>query len=84
MLPDRCSVIKSKKQCPNPPEFIISILDNKDEYMVGVTCNFHKKTITNKLIILQNQKHIPPGKIQFTKITSVGTDCIKGDLIDIM
>lgn len=79
MLPNRCSISKSKKQCPNPPEFIISILDGTDEYMVGVTCNSHKETVKK---ILEKQGNTPD-KIRFSKITSVGTDCIKGDLIDI-
>jgi len=36
MLPDRCSVTEKGKQCVNPPEFIVSIISGKDEFMVGV------------------------------------------------
>jgi len=38
MLPIRCSVRENGKDCFNPPEFVISVLEEKQEYMVGVTC----------------------------------------------
>ena len=33
MLPDKCSVTEKGKQCVNPPEFIVSIISDKDEYI---------------------------------------------------
>lgn len=86
MLPDRCSVMEQGKQCVNPPEFIVSIVVEKDEYMVGVTCEKHKHAVSGKVQLLQNEGKIPSGKISFSQLKAVGTDCIKGhpdDLIQI-
>ena len=76
MIPDRCSVRESKKQCVNPPEFVISVVVNNGEYMVGVTCEKHKQVISEKVKILQNEDKIPNGKINFSALKAVGTDCI--------
>lgn len=78
MLPNRCSV-KEGKNCVNPPEFIISVSAENDEYMLGVTCQRHKDTISKKLNVLQNENKIPKGKIKFTSIKAVGTECIRSD-----
>ncbi len=76
MIPDRCSVRESKKQCVNPPEFVISVVVDDDEYMVGVTCEKHKDIVSEKVKILQNEGKIPNGKINFSGLKAVGTDCI--------
>jgi len=76
LLPDRCSVKEKGKDCVNPPEFVISVLEENDEYMVGVTCLKHKERVSEKLQILQNEAKIPKGKIKFTELKSVGTDCV--------
>jgi len=76
MLPERCSVKQAGKQCVNPPEFVISVLVDADEYMVGVSCQKHKESISEKLKILQNEGKIPSGKIKFSGLKAVGTDCI--------
>jgi hypothetical protein len=55
VLPDRCSVLKEGKQCVNPPEFIASIIDGKDEYMIGVTCGRHKQVVIGKIGHLQKE-----------------------------
>ena len=82
MLPDKCSVSKEGKQCVNPPEFIVSIIDNKDEYMVGVTCSRHKQIVTGKIGFLQKEGKIYDGKVSFSPVKAVGTDCIHGDADD--
>lgn len=79
MLPDKCSVMKEGKQCVNPPEFIVSIIGNKDEYMVGVTCAKCKEIVSGKIGILQNEGKIHKGRINFAPVKAVGTDCIHGD-----
>ena len=76
MLPDKCSVKESEKQCVNPPEYVISIIVDTDEYMVGVTCQKHKQAVSEKVKILQNEGKIPNGKINFSTLKAVGTDCI--------
>ena len=63
-------------------EFIVSIVDGKDEYMFGLTCQKHKSVVTGKLGILQNEGKIHNGKISFTPVKSVGTDCVHGDVDD--
>ncbi len=82
MLPDKCSVTESGKQCVNPPEFIVSIISNKDEYMVGVTCEKHKQIVSSKIGVLQNEGKIHDGKINFSPLKAVGTDCIHADVDD--
>ncbi len=67
-----------------PPEFIISIKMKNEEYMVGVTCNGHKKTFFEKLIKLQKDGKVPNGAIQFTDLKTVGTDCIRMDPDDLI
>ena len=84
MLPDRCSVKEKGKDCVNPPEFVISVEDNDDEYMVGVSCNKHKERVSDKLVILQNEGKIPKGKIKFSELKAVGTDCVRSDPDDLI
>ena len=79
MIPDRCSVRVEGKQCVNPPEFVISVIVDQDEYMVGVTCNKHKEAVSGKIKILQSEGKIPDGKINFSGLKAVGTDCINAD-----
>ncbi len=82
MLPDRCSVTEKGKQCVNPPEFIVSIVSEKDEFMVGVACEKHKQIVSGKIGILQNEGKIHDGKINFSPVKIVGTDCVHGDVDD--
>ncbi len=76
MIPDRCWVRESKKQCVNPPEFVISVVVDEGEYMVGVTCEKHKDIVSGKVKSLQNEDKIPNGKVNFSALKAVGTDCI--------
>ena len=84
MLPDRCSVKEKGRDCVNPPEFVISVTENDDEFMVGVTCQKHKDKVSEKLVILQNENKIPSGKIKFSGLKSVGTDCVRSDPDDLI
>ena len=74
--------MKEGKQCVNPPEFIVSIIDDKDEYMVGVTCGRHKQVVSGKVGFLQNEGKIHAGKINFSLVKTVGTVCAHGDADD--
>ena len=84
MFPDRCSVREKEKSCVNPPEFVISVKVEKDEYMVGVTCNSHKNAVSKKIEMLQKEGKVPQGKINFEPLKAVGTDCVKGDASDLI
>ncbi len=84
MLPTRCSVREKGKDCFNPPEFVISVLEQKQEYMVGVTCQKHREKVSAKLKNLQTGGKIPNGKIKFSELKSVGTDCIRSDPDDLI
>ncbi len=79
MFPDRCAITRNKKQCPNPPTHVVSVKHQTDEYMVGVTCEEHKHIVSGKIHQLQQEKVIPTGTVSFTKLKSVGTDCIRMD-----
>jgi len=84
MLPIRCSVREKGKDCFNPPEFVISVLEEKQEYMVGVTCQKHREKVSAKLKNLQAEEKIPNGKIKFSALKSVGTDCIRSEPDDLI
>ena len=79
MLPNRCSVREKKKDCVNPPFFVISIVQTNGEYMIGVSCKKHQENLSKKLHILQNEGKIPHGKIKFSELKGVGTDCVRAD-----
>ena len=64
-------------------EFIVSIIADKDEYMVGVTCEKHKQIVSGKIGILQNEGKVHDGKINFSPLKTVGTDCIHADTDDL-
>ena len=84
MFPDKCSVKEHGKPCVNPPEFVISVIVDDGEYMVGVTCLKHKDAVSGKISILQKEGKIPNGKINFTPLKAVGTDCINAKPDDLI
>ena len=53
MLPDRCSVKQSGRDCVNPPEFVVEIVHDSESYMVGITCEKHKNVVSVKIAELQ-------------------------------
>ena len=79
MFPDKCSITEEGKPCVNPPGFVVSVTVGSEEYMVGVTCDKHKEIVSGKIQILQEQGKIPNGKVGFSQLKAVGTDCIHGD-----
>jgi hypothetical protein len=79
VFPDKCSITENGKPCVNPPEFVVSIIVDPDEFMVGVTCQKHKQIVAGKIRFLQDEGKIPSGKIGFSPLKAVGTDCIHGD-----
>ena len=79
MFPDKCSITEQGKPCINPPEFVVSVIVGKEEYMVGVTCSKHKQIVSGKIQILQKENKIPNGKVSFSPLKAVGTDCIHGN-----
>ena len=82
VLPDKCSVTEEGRQCVNPPEFIVSVVSGNDEYMVGLTCQKHKHIVSGKIRILQNEGKMQDGKVSFSPVKAVGTDCVHGDADD--
>jgi len=84
MFPEHCSIRKKGQDCPMPPEFVLSVKSQESEYMVGVTCDGHKKTFTEKLESLQREGKIPQGTINFTGLKPVGTNCIRMDPNDLI
>ena len=84
MFPDKCSITEHGKSCVNPPEFVVSVIVDPDEYMVGVTCQKHKQVVLGKIHILQSDGKIPTGKIGFSPLKPIGTDCIHGNEDDLI
>ena len=79
MLPERCSVKQNNKDCVNPPEYVIEVVHDEDTYMVGITCETQKDTVSTKILELQANDKIPKGKLQFERLKAVGTDCVRID-----
>jgi len=79
MFPDKCSIAEQGKACINPPEFVVSVTVKDDEYMVGVTCEKHKQIVSEKIHTLQGEGKIPLGKIGFSPLKAIGTDCVHGN-----
>ena len=67
-----------------PPEFVISVKSKDGEYMVGVTCDGHKNSFTEKLASLQKEGKIPQGTVSFTGLKPMGTNCIRIDPNDLI
>lgn len=84
MFPEHCSIRKKGQDCQMPPEFVISIKSKDGEYMVGVTCDGHKKAFSEKLESLQKEGKVPHGTINFTGLKPVGTNCIRIDPNDLI
>ena len=84
MLPDRCSVSRGGRRCPNPPEFVVSVADGADEYMIGVACGAHRDAIESRAAALQSDGRVPAGRIRFERLRAVGTDCVRGDPDDLV
>ncbi|MDE1861977.1 MAG: hypothetical protein KGI33_03585 [Thaumarchaeota archaeon] len=84
MLPERCSVRQNGRDCILPPEFVISVKSSDGEYMVGVTCDGHKKLFGERLGLLQREGSVPQGSIHFEQLKPVGTSCIKSDPDDLI
>jgi hypothetical protein len=76
MAPERCSIMINGKVCSLPPSRIVSILLEKEEYMVGLVCNEHIMLMKTKALSMQKSGKINRGKIRFQKVKPVMTDCI--------
>ena len=84
MFLECCSIRKKGRDCPMPPEFVISVKSSDAEYMVGVTCDIHKTAFMERLELLQKDGKVPQGTIAFTGLKPVGTSCIKVDPNDLI
>ena len=79
LLPNKCSIREGDKDCVNPPEYLITIVSDNDEFMLGITWQKHKTAVLSKIENLQNQGNVPNGSIKFENLKSVQTDCVRGD-----
>ena len=59
-------------------------MSGNDEFMIGLTCEKHKKSVSLKIGSLQNDGKIPNGTIKFENLKSVQTDCVRGDPDDLI
>jgi len=84
LLPDKCSIRERNKDCVNPPEYLITIVSDNDEFMIGITCEKHKESVSSKISSLQNDGKVPKGTVKFENLKSVQTDCIRGDPDDLI
>ena len=76
MLPDRCSIKDRNGDCPNPPSYVVSIVHDSGEYMVGVVCEEHHESMEKRLDKMQKDNELIQGQIKFVPLKSVGTDCV--------
>jgi len=84
MLPDKCSIRERNSDCVDPPKYVITVVSNNDEFMLGITCEKHKTSVFSKIKSLQSDGKIPNGTIKFENLKSVQTDCIRGDPDDLI
>jgi len=84
LLPNKCSIRKGDKDCVNPPEYLITLVSDNDEFMIGITCGKHKESDSIKISSLQNDGMVPYGTVKFVNLISVQTDCIRGDPDDLI
>lgn len=84
MMPERCSIREHARNCPLPPEYVISIKAEDGEYMVGVACDRHKNTFMEKLEVLKKEGKVPQGVIRFDVLKPVGTNCVRIDPDDLI
>jgi len=84
LLPNKCSIRKGDTACVNPPEYLITIVSDNDEFMIGITFEKHKESVSLKISSLQNDGKIPKGTVKFENLKSVQTDCIRGDPDDLI
>ena len=78
VLPDRCSIAEGGRRCPNPPEFVVSIVAGDGEYMVGVACGRHSGAVAARARAAQAGGAAPGGRVRLSPVRPVGTDCIRG------
>ncbi|MCE2508783.1 MAG: hypothetical protein J4G04_05740 [Nitrosopumilaceae archaeon] len=84
MLPNRCAIVRDGRQCPSPPQYAVSVASGTDEYMVGVACEAHRQTVSEKIRLLQEGGYMPGGSVRFAPLRPVGTDCIRADPDDLV
>jgi len=72
------------KDCVNPPEYVITVVSINDEFMIGLTCEKHKESVSSNISSLQNDGKVPKGTVKFENLKSVQTDCIRGDPDDLI
>jgi len=84
MLPNKCSIREGNRDCVDPPAYVITVVANNDEFMLGITCEKHKTSVFSKIKSLQSDGKIPNGTIKFENLKSVQTDCIRGDPDDLI
>ena len=75
-LPKTCSFRDKDVDCPLPPSYIISVVNNREEYMIAVVCQDHRDQMEKWLNVMQSVGKIPQGKAKFQEIKLVVTDCI--------
>ena len=78
VLPDRCSIRTGGRQCPSPPEFVVSIAAGDGEYMVGVACGRHSGAVAARARAAQDGRAAPAGTVRLSPVRPVGTECIRG------
>ena len=76
-LPKTCSFRDNYIDCPLPPSYIISVVNNGEEYMIAVVCQDHRDQMGKWLKAMQSVGKIPQGNTKFEQIKLVVTDCIR-------
>jgi hypothetical protein len=78
-MPEHCSLRKNRKDCRMAASYIVSIITQDEEFMIGVTCDEHKQEIESGLQALQRQRALPDVFIRFQPLKILVTECIKSD-----
>jgi hypothetical protein len=69
-----------------PPNEIVEIVDDdnneNNKFMIGFACVDHRNILEKKFLLLQSKGLLPGGKVVFTTMKIIQTNCIKGTLDD--
>lgn len=66
--------------CPIPPSYLVSVQDGKDEYMIGIFCEKHKREIVLKPDFVVQGRIIEKHHLKTEKLRSVSTSCVRSSI----
>src|SRR5687767_2882016 len=76
-LPKICSHQQKYFNCTLPPSYLISILEGKDEFLVGVFCERHSREMEVRLTSVLRRGNSRGRRLKTEKLRFVSTECMR-------